>query len=238
MGSLAELTEDLATRCSNLSLSAPVTHVYNPLVYARRPHAEYLQRYGRRNKKVLFIGINPGPWGMAQSGVPFGDVEFVKNWMGIEAKVDAPAQLHPKRPVQGFSCKRREISGSRLWGLFQSRFGSAEAFFRENMVMNYCPLLFSHISGNKCTNITPDKLVAGNRRELYSICDAFLHGVVEKHLKPEYLVGVGTFAETMLRNNFPKAKIVRILHPSPANPAANKGFAAAATLALEKAGIW
>jgi len=42
--------------------------------------------------------MNPGPWGMAQTGVPFGEINAVKDWLGINAEVDKPQKQHPKRP--------------------------------------------------------------------------------------------------------------------------------------------
>src|SRR5690606_1352475 len=101
----------------------PVEYVYNPLEYARRPHEAYLKRYGTGPKEVLLLGMNPGPFGMAQTGVPFGEVAHVREWLGIEDGVDRPAVEHPKRPVLGFDCKRAEVSGARLWGWARDRFG-------------------------------------------------------------------------------------------------------------------
>ena len=107
-----------------LSFSAPVTHVYNPLRYAWRAHETYLRRYGTSPKRVLFLGMNPGPFGMAQTGIPFGQVAAVRDWLKIETPTDRPPGEHPKRPVTGFDCPRSEVSGERLWGLFAKRFGS------------------------------------------------------------------------------------------------------------------
>ncbi|MEJ2040442.1 MAG: single-stranded DNA-binding protein, partial [Desulfosarcinaceae bacterium] len=68
---------DLLKQVGALTFSSPVTHVYNPLRYARDRFAAYWERYGRPPKRILFVGMNPGPWGMVQTGVPFGDVEMV-----------------------------------------------------------------------------------------------------------------------------------------------------------------
>jgi hypothetical protein len=52
-----------------------VTHVSNPLRHALVPHTDFVRRYlGQGRKKYLFLGMNPGPWGMCQTGVPFGEV--------------------------------------------------------------------------------------------------------------------------------------------------------------------
>jgi single-strand selective monofunctional uracil DNA glycosylase len=39
------------------------------------------------------------------------------------------------------------VSGQRLWGWVQARFGSAAPFFERFWVHNYCPLLFVEASG-------------------------------------------------------------------------------------------
>src|SRR6185369_4193405 len=145
--------KDLCRALKGLRFGAPVTHVYNPLTYAWAAHREYLRRYGRGSKRVLFFGMNPGPFGMAQTGVPFGEVAAVRDWLKIDAPIGRPEVEHPKRPVHGFACKRSEVSGKRLWGLFAERFGTPEAFFAEHFVANYCPLVFCETSG---CNRTPD----------------------------------------------------------------------------------
>jgi len=182
--------------------------------------------------------MNPGPWGMAQTGVPFGEVTAVRDWLGIDQPVGKPPEEHEKRPIEGFQCRRSEVSGRRLWGLFQQRFKIPEEFFRHHFVANYCPLVFMEASGR---NRTPDKLPAAEREELSAMCDAHLARVVEI-LEPEYLVGVGTYAEACLkrvgRRDDGGRSIVRILHPSPASPAANQDWGGKATRQLQQAGVW
>ncbi|MEY2548001.1 MAG: single-strand selective monofunctional uracil glycosylase [Verrucomicrobiota bacterium] len=119
-----------------LRFAPPVTHVYNPLRYAWRAHELYLRRYANTPKRVLFLGMNPGPFGMAQTGVPFGQVAAVRDWLGITAPIERPPREHPKRFVTGFDCERSEVSGQRLWGLFAKRFGVPEKFFRDHFVAN------------------------------------------------------------------------------------------------------
>src|SRR6185436_19075361 len=119
---LIEISRRLAGEVDAISFAPPVAYVYNPLVYARAPHELYLERYGRAPKEVVFVGMNPGPFGMAQTGVPFGDTAIVKRWFGIEAAVGRPPKEHPKRPILGFACERSEVSGTRLWGWAEQRF--------------------------------------------------------------------------------------------------------------------
>jgi single-strand selective monofunctional uracil DNA glycosylase len=221
---------------NELRFAAPVTRTYNPLIYAWRAHEMYLRRYGNGRKRVLFLGMNPGPFGMAQTGVPFGQIAAVRDWLGIRARIDHALDEHPKRPVLGFDCSRSEVSGRRLWGLFAKRFGSAEKFFQEHMVMNYCPLAFCEESGR---NRTPDKLPLNERTALFAACDDHLREIV-RILEPEWLIGVGDFAGKRAREVFagPPPRFGQILHPSPACPASNNDWAGTATAQLRNLGVW
>ena len=234
---LVDASRRLACECNALRFAEPVTHVYNPLVYAKEAHEAYLSRMNAR-VSVIFLGMNPGPWGMAQTGVPFGEIAAVRDWLGISKPVGKPAGEHPKRPVAGFHCGKSEVSGRRLWGLFQQRFGDCKSFFKEHFVLNYCPLVFMEASAR---NRTPDKLPAAERSELDAVCDDHLQTVLQT-LKPKYAVGVGVYAETCLKRNLQgldlSTTVARILHPSPASPAANRGWAEQATKQLHEAGIW
>ena len=204
-----------------LAFGPPVDVVYDPLAYARRPHEAYLRGYGDSRKRVVFLGMNPGPFGMAQTGVPFGDVGWVRDWLGIDGKVERPAREHPKRPVQGFDCPRSEVSGTRLWGAIARRFGTPERFFAGHFITNYCPLVFVEASSR---NRTPDKLPAAEREPLYAACDRHLRQVV-RVLEPEWVVGIGAFAESRAREVLgDRVRIGRVLHPSPANPRAQKDW--------------
>ena len=232
---LRQISRKLSDRVSKLSFAEPVTHTYNPLAYARRPHEEYLARYGGGPKEVVLLGMNPGPFGMAQTGVPFGDVSMVRDWLGIEAEVSRPASTHDKRPVLGFACARGEVSGQRLWGWARQRFGSPEAFFARFFVVNYCPLCFVEASGK---NRTPDKLPLAERAPLFAACDAALRDVVGV-LRPRHVVGVGAFALGRAREALAGSDVAlaTILHPSPQSPLANRGWAPHIEAQLRDAGI-
>jgi len=219
---LLEISDRLAGDLQRLRFAAPVAYVYNPCVYAREPHARYLSRFGGAGREAVFVGMNPGPWGMAQTGVPFGEVDMVKNWLGIDGEVGKPHPEHPKKPVDGFRCQRSEVSGRRLWGLFRERCGTPERFFERFFVLNYCPLLFLDADGR---NLTPDKLKSGDRAPLLEACDSALLSCIE-HIGPARVVGVGNFAEERLREILQQSgvRVGKILHPSPANPTANSGW--------------
>jgi single-strand selective monofunctional uracil DNA glycosylase len=229
----------LSRDVGRLSFSAPVACVYNPLEYARAPGDDYLGMYATCRKGVLFLGMNPGPWGMAQTGVPFGEVSVVRDWLGVRGKVGQPAAQHPRVPVRGFDCHRSEVSGRRLWGLLADHYRTAEDFRRHAFVSNYCPLLFLDAEGK---NLTPDKIARPDREALAALCDRYLAVQVEV-LQPRWLVGVGQYALKRLEALVPTlpgvtATVLSIPHPSPANPSANRDWAAQARARLEGEGIW
>ena len=227
----------LCDAVDSLHFSAPVTHRLNPLDYAWAPHEQYLRTFGNGKKRVVFLGMNPGPFGMVQVGVPFGEVNAVRDWMKIDAPVSQPKTPNPSRPVEGFACTRSEISGQRLWALFSQRFPRAEDFFADHFVLNYCPLAFF----DKARNVTPDKLLRAESTPLYAACNAHLRACVDA-LEPDWVIGIGKFAETQARAALasanPTLNIGTILHPSPASPMANRGWAPQAAAQLTALGIW
>ena len=231
---LPAIADRLRCEVNRLRFMKPVTHVYNPLEYAWESHARYLERYGRGRKEVILLGMNPGPWGMAQTGVPFGEVNFVRDWLGINEPVGKPKREHPKRPVAGFACHRSEVSGSRLWGWAEQTFGTPRRFFAQFFVANYCPLMFMEATGR---NRTPDKLPPVEREPLFAACDCALRKTVEA-LQPRYVIGVGTFAESRARAALDDLDVTvgGVLHPSPASPAANRNWSAKATAQLARLG--
>lgn len=224
----------LSRAVSPLRFADPVTHVYNPLDYAGPAVLAYLDAYCRPGVDALLLGMNPGPWGMAQTGVPFGEVALVRDWLRIDAPIGKPKAEHPKRPVEGLACPRSEVSGRRLWGWAKDRFGEPDRFFARFFVWNYCPLAFMETSGR---NRTPDKLPAAERDPLFAACDDALARMVA-HVSPGMVLGVGKFAEkraaAVLGDDCP---VATILHPSPASPIANRGWAEQAEKQLEALGI-
>jgi single-strand selective monofunctional uracil DNA glycosylase len=218
---VTRISRALSRKVGGLEFAAPVAFVYNPLEYARAPHELYLAR-ARKGIDALYLGMNPGPFGMAQTGVPFGEIAAVRDFLGISAPVRTPREMHPKRLIEGFDCPRSEVSGRRFWGLMAREFGSTERFFAHGFVWNWCPLAFMAESG---ANITPDKLARAELEAVESACDEALRAIVET-LSPRLIVGVGGFAskcaERALGSDAPE--IVTMLHPSPASPAANRGW--------------
>jgi len=233
---LIKAADKFRAAVDELRFSPPVEYVYNPLSYAWKPHEAYLRKFASSPRKVVFLGMNPGPFGMVQTGIPFGEVKAVSQWLGLKGEVGRPAREHPHRPVSGFDCLRSEVSGQRLWGLFAQRFGTPEEFFSEHMVMNYCPLAFMEATGR---NRTPDKLAPEERQRLFSACDEHLQAVIAA-LEPEWVIGIGDFAlrRAELALQTYSFKVGRILHPSPASPAANGNWALLASHQLIELGVW
>jgi single-strand selective monofunctional uracil DNA glycosylase len=240
---LLDAARELSRVLAKLEFAPPVAHVYDPHQYAWAPYQEYVTRYGAARKRVVLLGMNPGPFGMMQTGVPFGEIAAVRDWMGIRARVDRPPREHPKRPIEGFSCRRSEVSGRRLWGWAAARFGPAESFFADWFVLNYCPLALLEASGR---NFTPDRLPASLLAAVHAACDRHLAAALSA-LRPAWAIGVGAFAEKRIRAVLESdrmegavARHIRaghILHPSPASPAANRGWEAAAEQQLAVLGV-
>jgi single-strand selective monofunctional uracil DNA glycosylase len=225
----------LAREVGSLRFGKPTACVYNPLVYARRPHEAFLRRYAVRGADAILVGMNPGPWGMAQTGVPFGEVGLVREFLAIDERVDRPAVGHPKRPVEGFACTRSEVSGRRFWAWARDRYRTPHRFSKAFLVSNYCPLVFMEASGR---NRTPDKLPAGEREPLFELCDEALRRLVA-WCDPGRVIGIGAFATARARAALgaEAPPIGTILHPSPASPAANRGWTGQAERQLLALGI-
>lgn len=219
---LVAIARTLQRSLAGLEAAEPVRWIYHPLDYAWANHRAYLERYGAAPKRVVLMGMNPGPWGMAQTGVPFGDVEKVREWLGLTEPIGSPDTVHPKKPVLGHACHRREVSGSRLWGWARDEWGTPEAFFTRYFVANYCPALFLDAAGR---NLTPDRLPRATRQVVEAACDRALLETVAL-LEPELVIGIGAWAEGRARQALAGSgvRIGRILHPSPASPAANRGW--------------
>ena len=232
---LARITDDLVADLDGLQFGLPTAYVYNPLVYARPAWDSYCNKFGRGRREVLLLGMNPGPFGMAQVGVPFGEVAAVRDWLGIEVPIGKPRLEHPKRPVLGFDCARSEVSGRRLWGWAQETYETPKAFFKKFFVANYCPLVFMEEGGR---NRIPEKLPKAERTPMFAACDRALRRTVE-HFQPKYVIGVGKFAEKKAKDVVGDLDVIigSVPHPSPASPLANRGWAPLMTEALTEIGV-
>lgn len=237
MKDLIEKTKEFSEQCNKLSFSFD-GFVYNPLDYAWDNHKAFLEEYVIQGAQALFLGMNPGPFGMMQTGVPFGEINAVLNYLKLDNKVNKPLVEHPNRPVEGLFIKRSEISGLRFWGLAKAGFKDPKEFAKRFAVINYCPLGFLS-SVKTAKNVTPDKLSKEERNSLYKLCNEYLKFVID-YINPKYLIGVGKFAMDKLNevNDNPNRLVTSIIHPSPGNPMANNGWQEKTILKLQELGLW
>lgn len=233
---IVDIAARLRDQVRPLHFSTPASYVYFPLDYAWEPHRLYLEKWGGRGADTLLLGMNPGPYGMAQTGVPFGAVKPVRDWLDCTAPVAAPAGTHPKRPVQGFACPRNEVSGMRLWGWAEQVFGTPEAFFARFFVINYCPLLFL---AENAANVVPEKLKKAELAQVLGPCNEAVRATALA-MGARRVVGVGSFAEARARDALAGTGVAigRILHPSPANPAAHSDWGDQASAQLRHLGVF
>lgn len=234
---LLDRTKQLSSEVEGIKFSFD-GYVYNPLNYAWDTHSSYLTCYVRENAPVMFLGMNPGPFGMMQTGVPFGEINAVRDYLKIYGLVGEPASVHPGRPIEGFACKRSEVSGRRLWGLMSEKWPDADEFASLHSVFNYCPLGFL-MNTKTAKNLTPDHLAKEERVQLEEICDKYLKDVISL-VKPKALIGVGKYAEEKFRSvcSSDDYLISSIIHPSPGNPQANNGWAEKTEEKMRALGLW
>ncbi|XP_014609875.1 PREDICTED: single-strand selective monofunctional uracil DNA glycosylase-like isoform X1 [Polistes canadensis] len=209
------IEQELCQQLKTIKFPSKVEYVYNPIIYAFEVHAKYVQTYCNESKKILFLGMNPGPWGMSQTGVPFGEISMVRDWLKIQGFIGKPSKEQPDRKVTGFDCKRSEISGKRLWGLFKDLCGTPQNFFKHSYVHNYCPIALMDRKGK---NITPADLKKEEQKLIHELCDQALSKIIQL-LDVKIVVGVGRFAEkraqAVVSADNLSAQVLWITHPSP-----------------------
>ncbi|XP_018356662.1 PREDICTED: single-strand selective monofunctional uracil DNA glycosylase [Trachymyrmex septentrionalis] len=212
---LLSIEQELCTKLKDITFPSSIQYIYNPLEYASETHAMYVHKYCTGIKKILFVGMNPGPWGMSQTGVPFGEITMVRDWLKISGPVGKPSKEHPDRKVIGFQCTRSEISGLRLWGLFREICGNPENFFRYAYMHNYCPLAFMD---GKARNITPAEIKGDGQKTLHEACDKSLIDIIQL-LKVEIVIGIGNYAEKRaqlaVQTGGLPVQVIVLRHPSP-----------------------
>ncbi|XP_023364847.1 single-strand selective monofunctional uracil DNA glycosylase-like [Otolemur garnettii] len=96
----------LNSELSQLQFSEPGGIMYNPVEYVWEPHHSCVTHYCQ----VLFLGMNPASFDLAQTGVPFGEVSMVRDWLDIGGPVLTPPQEHPKQPALGLECPQSEAN--------------------------------------------------------------------------------------------------------------------------------
>ena len=218
----SKLRDDVEKFSDSLVKEGSVDAVYNPLAYAWDPHRAYLELASGGGAKTLLLGMNPGPHGMGQMGIPFAATSVVRDLLKItDLEVGQPSTPHPKRPISGLDWPKEEVSGTRLWGLLANEYGSAESIFKSVFLLNHCPLML--FSGERATNITPDKITGPTTKALLERCDDHLREVVDI-MQIERVIGVGKYSEKRALNALSgiDISVTTCWHPSPASPLANR----------------
>ena len=218
----SKLRDDVEKFADSLVKEGSVDAVYNPLAYAWEPHRAYLELASGGGAKTLLLGMNPGPHGMGHMGIPFAETSVVRYLLKItDLEVGQPSTPHPKRPISGLDWPKEEVSGTRLWGLLANEYGSAESIFKSVFLLNHCPLML--FSGERATNITPDKITGPTTKALLERCDDHLREVVDI-MQIERVIGVGRYSEKRALNALSgiDISITTCWHPSPASPLANR----------------
>jgi len=223
---LLSASSKLRDKCEEISLELIdekiIDYVYNPLDYAWEIHKEYLKLASHGNPKCILLGMNPGPHGMGQMGIPFAASSIVRDLFGITGiKVMQPKIPHPARPVLGLEYPRDEISGTRIWNLLSKLYKTRNSIFDNVFVVNHCPLML--FNGQRATNITPDKIKGLTVNKLLNACDQHLLEVSEI-LEADTVVGIGKYAEKRAKTVFDQTQVQvkGCWHPSPASPLANR----------------
>lgn len=220
--SASRLRDDTDEMGKLLVEEGSVDYVYNPLKYAWGVHQRYIQISGDGGAKTVMLGMNPGPHGMGQMGIPFAATSMVRNVLGISGiPVEQPSFPHPRRPVIGLEYPREEVSGTRIWGLLSETYGSSDRIFEKVFLVNHCPLML--LDGERGTNVTPDKISGNTARRLLRRCDEHLLEVVDA-LNADCVIGIGKFAEkrAIKALNGSDVLVKGCWHPSPASPLANR----------------
>ena len=224
--SAASLRDDVRPIGRRLVSEGSVDVCYNPLDYAWDAHEAYLMQMGGSGARTVILGMNPGPHGMGQMGIPFAATSVVRDLLGITGiPVNQPEAADLRRPVVGLEYPREEVSGTRLWGLLAEHYGDAGAIASSVFLVNHCPLML--FSGPRAANITPDKVGGKSAQALLERCDQHLREVVVA-LDAQRVIGVGRFAESRARSALTDdaVEVVGCWHPSPASPLANRNAGA------------
>ena len=173
------------------------------------------------------VGMNPGP---VRDGADGRAVRRRRRWCATSSasrgRSGSRRVEHPRRPIAGFDCHRSEVSGTRFWGWARDRFGTAERFFERVYVANWCPLVFMEESGR---NVRRTSCPPPSARRSSSVCNEALARVAETLARRSSSASAASPSSGRARRSATSVRIGRILHPSPASPAANNDWPASST---------
>jgi len=187
----------------------------DPTRYCRSAWAAYLQMAARLGC-VLVVGMNPGPHGMAQTGVPFTD-PWIVDELDLQApRADVPpadipavgSWRHRSHRARGVLGSKREESAKRLWPLLReicapyaavgpSADKIAEATRRvcnEVLLVNALPICWLDPAGKNVSAEQVEKRAPAQVREgLRDLVNEWLQAVADI-LRPAAVIGVGRWA--------------------------------------------
>ena len=64
-----QIEQRLCQKLLPIKYGYPVTVIYSPLTYAFQTHRDFVVKYCTSERTLMFLGMNPGPYGMSQNGV-------------------------------------------------------------------------------------------------------------------------------------------------------------------------
>jgi len=119
--------------------------VWNPALYALDIYQEYLTKFPPEPGAILALGLNPGPYGMAQTGIPFTDCRTASGALGMEMTIPgkAPDDLISRlKKANGKWRGTYERSSLGMYRFLILAWGDIKTAYRNWFVGNPCPLLF------------------------------------------------------------------------------------------------
>jgi single-strand selective monofunctional uracil DNA glycosylase len=149
--------------------------IWNPGLYAASWHALFRKEYPASAGCILVFGLNPGPYGMAQTGIPFTDLKRLREHLprlakGLERRGCSLAGVGlAPRSLRPYLSRTFESSAVRVYRFLSRGWGSAEDGWRSVVVANPCSLLFMDAAGE---NRTPADLVGAVSRRTGSLVAA------------------------------------------------------------------
>jgi single-strand selective monofunctional uracil DNA glycosylase len=207
--------------------------VLNPGRYGERWHARFRRAYPMSPRPLLVFGLNPGPYGMAQTGVPFTDLKRLESalpglWKDLVASgepVTRPGLAPPS--LARHLTRTFESSSVRVYRFLERAYGRPELALREVVFVNPCPLLF--IDPETGANRTPADLPRALRaRKAAELVHAFeelrratvLEAVAELEPRGAILLGrdVAAAVGEALRAALGARSVVEWEHPARAVP--------------------
>ena len=129
--------------------------VWNPGRYGERWHRRFRETYPPGPNPVLLLGLNPGPYGMGQTGIPFTDIRRLESDLPeLAARLRTDGESIGLPGLAPPDLRRRldrtfESSSIRVYRFLRLAGGSAGAGWRRVVAANPCPMLFMEGTVNR-----------------------------------------------------------------------------------------